>query len=423
LYSGYLAFAGTEIVNNVRAAVYAAQMGITTVNCGGCDTLPRAVYDKPYSSPDQDDAPWFDPAEPASKEFAGFVGLGVTGLSKTVASRTVVPLTIDGAALHPLRRPHKEVQVQVLAIAKTECALSYGFSWLASALRGSLCSNGCEGDNLCFFTCCPSCPPPPEDPEVADTCGDPYWRTMINAGLLSMDDPTDIRKIPGGYIAQLTYTIAVGNPFVYREAVLMARGPGDAEQLPNYTDPGVPPDCFEAADCLRSDDCPPPNAPVLPPLPVDACYPTGPFTASRAVFTLRSESVPVWAEKIPYVVVRAGAGELRRLTIRWYGNATGADCKTAIDPCAACAEINIALLPAGSTLTIDGRTETASVDCSGGPGLATAEPQLYARGGAPFVWPVFSCADGSCLEVIAEAASISADTEIDISYIVREDAA
>lgn len=421
MFDGYLAYGGSEIINSVRAATYAKALGITTVQCGNCDTLARALYDTPYTSPDADDAPWWDPVEPASKDFAGFVGLEITGLAKSVATRSLVPLTDNGAALHPLRRPHREIQVRALALARTECALSYGYSWLASALRGQLCLNSCEGDTLCFFTCCPPCAP--RDPDDPDTCGDTYWRTVLNCGLLTMSDPVDVRKIPGGWIAQVTFTIAAGNPFVWREPLLVASGPTAAQRLPNYVDPGVPPDCAESADCLRDDTCPAPPAPVLPPPPVDACFPQGPFTAARAMIPLPQGKVPIWAEKVPLIIVRAGAQRLERLTIRWYGNPANRDCSTALDPCAACAEVNIAFVPAGATLTIDGRIETAFVDCPGGPGMVTAEPQLYARGGTPFVWPVFSCADSQCLEVIVKADTFSPDSTIDVYYVVREDAA
>lgn len=422
MYTGYLAFAGTEIVNSVRAAQYSKAMGITSVNCGGCDTLPRALFDLPYSSPDQDDAPWYDPIEPASKQFAGFVGLQVTGLSKTVAGHGLVPLTDNGAALHPLRRAHREIQVRVLALAQTQCALSYGFSWLAAVLRGAICDAACQGASVCFFACCPSCGPVPE-PGQTETCGDYQWRTVLNSGLLSMEEPVEVRRLSGGgWVGQVTYTLAAGNPFIWRDPILMATGPQPSQQLPNYQDPGVPPDCAEASDCLRDPTCPSPPAPVLPPIPVDACFPTGPFTAARTVIPLPQSKVPIWQEKVPLIFVKSGSLKLERLTIRWYGNPTERDCAD-VDPCSACAEVNIAFIPPNSTLTIDGRIENAFVDCAGGPGLSLAEPQLYGRGGTPFVWPVFSCADGACLEVIAKAGTVAADASIEIYYVVREDAA
>lgn len=425
MFHGYLAMAGNEIVNNLRSATYATALGITHVNCGPCDGLARALYDMPYTSPDMDDAPWYDPVVVESKSFAGFYGLEITGLSKSVGSRGLVPLTERGAALHPLRRTHREIQVRVLAMAKTEAALSYGFSWLASVLRGNICAAGCFGDELCFFTACPPCPPLSADPLDPDPCGDlatQYWRQLHNVGLLAMEEPTDVRKVSGGWLGQVTFTLAAGDPFIYRDPVLMATGPQPSQLLPNYFDTGVPPTCFENVDCLRSTDCPPPPAPVLPPAPVDPCFPTGPFTAGRVVMALPQDRVPVWMEKVPLIHIRSGGKKLERLTVRWYGNPTARECGSDLDPCAACAEVNIAFVPANSTLTIDGRRETATVDCPGGPGLATAEPALYGRGGSPFVWPLFNCGDGMCLEVIAKADTIAADAVIEIHYVVREDA-
>lgn len=422
MYDGYLAFAGTEIVNSNRAAHYARAMNITTINCGGCSTFPRAVYDSPYVGPEEDDAPWFDPVEPASAEFAGFVGLEIVGLSKSVASQGLVPLTDNGAALHPLRRSHREIQVRALAVAKTQCALSYGFSWLAAVLRGRICGATCTGSTLCFFTCCPpSCGAVPTPPDE-DTCGDPYWRTLLNAGLIEMEEPAEVKRTSGGWMGQVTFTLAAGNPFIWRDPILMATSGHPGTTLPNYEDPGEPPDCEETSDCLLDPNCPPPPAPILPPIPVDACFPTGPFTAARAIIALPQQKVPIWQEKVPLIFLKSGSKQLERLTLRWYGNPLDLPCDT-VDACNACAEVNIAFLPANATLTIDGRTETAYVDCPGGPGLATAQPQLYGRGGTPFVWPVFSCADGACLEVIAKADTVAVDSNIEIYYVVREDAA
>jgi hypothetical protein len=423
VFEGYLAFAGNEIVNSARATAYATALAITTVRCAPCSTLQRANYDVAYSSPDMDNAPWYDPAEPSSKEFAGLLGLEVAGLSNTVAGRSITALAEGGAALNPLRRPHREVQFRALAMAKTEQALSYGLSWLAASLRGSFCSSGCSGDELCFYTSCPPCGP--WDGVDEDPCPDTataYWRQMFNVGLLAMEQPSDLRRIPGGWVAQVQFTFACGDPFIYREPLLAATGPQPGQLLPNYTDPGVPPDCVESIDCLRDSTCPAPPAPLLPPLPTDVCFPTGPFTASRFMFTLTPHRTPMWQEKVPLILVKAGSRTLRRLTLRWYGNATQRNCATSTEPCNACAEVTIPFIPAGSTLTVDGRAQDATVDCPGGPGLATARPTLYGRGGTPFVWPVFSCADSMCLEVIAQADSIATDATIDVYDVVREDA-
>lgn len=421
MYEGYLAFGGNELVNNARTYAYAANLGITTFNCGPCDTLRRAVKDEPYALPEIDDAPWYDPAVPESAGFAGLYGLEIAGLSAGISSQQRIDLAAGGALLGPLRRRAKEIQVRGQLVAKDDCALSYGYAWLAAALRGAQCGPPCSGSSLCFFTCCP---PPCPDPEEGqpDTCGDRYYRQMFNTGLLTGPIERSRRKIPGGWISEVDFTFTAANPFVWRDPVLLATGPTGGQQLPSYEDPGVPAECTETADCVKDPLCPAPLAPVLPPPTIDLCYPTTPFTARRWMIELPTGQVPVWHEKVPYLRVYPGSFDLRRLVVRWYLNPLQRDCATELDPCLACAEVQVPFLPRNAWFTLDGRTETASVDCPGGPGLMTAVPPLYGRGGAPFNWPVFGCDVPMCLEIIALESSVAPDARFEISTVVREEA-
>lgn len=434
LFNGFVALSGNELINHARVLAYSRQLGITELRCEPCDGLAHALGDGPYSSPDMDDAPWWDPTVPESKDFAGLLGLEIIGISKSTGRRELVPLTTDGAALHPLRRAHREIQIRALLLARTDCALSYGYSWLASALRGAACATGCGGGTLCFFTCCPPCVPD-EQGQIDPACGDPYVRTLYDVGLLAMDEPTEVRRVTGGWLAQVTFTLAAGDPFIYREPrLIVSTTPGTPiEVIPDY-DPAVSVVCTEDIDCLVTNRpdlpvtewpaCPPPPAPLLPPVPVDACFPRGPFTAARAVFPLPPGMAPAWSEKVPYLVIKSGSRRLERIIVRWYGNPNQRPCDQIIgDPCQACAEVNVAYIPERSTLTIDGRAQRAYLDCPGGPGLLQAEPDLYGPGGSPFVWPVFGCADALCLEVITKDASLAPDAEVHVYYVVREDAA
>lgn len=421
-YTGYIALGGNELVNTSRAAAYAHALGVTTVQCPVCPTLHRAVGDLPYTSPDADDAPWFDPSIPASKEFAGLVGLEIFGLHKSFGRREPVALTSGGASLHPLRRAHREIQIRALALAKTDTALSYGFSWLASVLRGG-CLDQCNGDSLCFFAGCPPCGPEPDVGE--DYCYESsteLWRQVFNVGLLEQEEPSDIVSFAGGYMAEVKMTLAAGNPFIYSEPRELT-GPVTQDIVVPFN-PVLDSDCVEDTDCLRDPlTCPVPPVPILPPLPVDSCFPTGTFAAARTIISVPPDTEAIWAEKVPYIEIRSGALKMERIIIRWYLDAIGTgECST-LDPCRACAEINIAFIPAYSTLVIDGRTETATVDCPGGPGLAKATPTLWARNGAPFVWPTFRCADAMCVEVIAKSNTVATDAKIQVSTVVREDAA
>jgi hypothetical protein len=178
----------------------------------------------------------------------------------------------------------------------------------------------------------------------------------------------------------------------------------------------------ETADCVRDPNCPDPLPPVLPPPALDLCYPTTSFTARRWVIPLPAGKVPVWQEKVPFIRINPGSFDLRRLTMRWYQNPLSRDCATQLDPCGACAEVQVPYLPRNSWFTLDGRTERAEVDCPGGPGLTTASPPIYGRGGSPFTWPVFGCDVPQCLEILALDASVAPDARWEISTIVREEA-
>lgn len=441
-YAGYLLLGGNEIVNTNRVITYARAMGITAITCGECDTLNRALDEPPYTSPDLDDAPWWDPTVAESKDFAGVLGVEVIGLDGPVNSREVIPLARDGAALNPLHRRAREIQVRAYLFARTECALSYGRGWLAAATRGGTCGLDCVGDELCYLSCCPdNCPEP--DPDLPDTCGDRQWRTLYNVGILEGPVPQPARKISGGWMQEVTVTFTAGNPFIFHTPTLAATGPSEGQVLPNYVED---PDNWlcvdEATNCVQEamggacGAMPPPIIPLIPP---DPCFPTGAFVAWRAVIALPDGLTPIWLETVPLIRLRTGpAGPppapngLRRLTLRWYTNPTGLDCLTSLEnpdpnlrllgPCDVCAEIQIPIVPPNSTLTLDGRTERAWVDCPGGPGLATAEPFVYGPRGTAFQWPVFACGQSLCLEIIAQADSVQPGTSWEIFAVAREDA-
>ncbi len=434
-FAGYISLGGNEVVNSARAAIYSRALGIAAVSCDGCTTLNRVLDEPAYSSPDLDDAPWWDPTVVASKDFAGVLGLEIEGLSKAFNTREPIPLAHDGAALNPLRRLPREILVRGMMFARTECSLSYGRSWLAAAIRGGSCSQGCVGDELCYLACCPDCTTEPE-PGVTDTCGQAEWRTLFNVGVLEGPVPGAMTRLQGGYLQEVEFTLTAGNPYIYYQPVLVGRGPTPEQQIPGNT-PDTVVDCTEDTDCVRTAvvGCPPLPLPVLPLVPADPCYPTGTFTAYRSVVPQPAGLTPRWLENVPYLRIKAGATALTRVTLRWYANPGNLDCFAALadpdpdlrqlGPCDACAEVNIPVIPAGSTLTMDGRLERVWVDCPGGPGLATAEPPVYGPGGTSFQWPAFSCSVPLCLEIITRRPTSGSgvpDATWEIFTVAREDA-
>jgi hypothetical protein len=431
-FPAYLSFGGNECINSARVRAYSTALGITSVTCVHCEHLEQALDEGPYTSPDLDDAPWWDPTVVESKDFAGVLGLEFTGLDTPVNTREVITLAQDGAALNQLRRKPREIVVRAMLFARTDCALSYGRTWLAAAVRGGACTLGCSGDELCYLACCPGCGDPPEDGSP-DPCGDPEWRTLFNVGILAGPNAGAVSQVTGGYLQEVDFSFTAGNPFIYRKASLVTSGPTTGQVIPGFSPDGVPVDCDEPTNCVdEALDCPPFPLPIIPVIPPDPCFPSGLFEAYRAVVSMPEALTPKWLETVPYIKIRAGFNALKRVTLRWYANSGDLDCYDAlqepypvdrkIGPCDACAEINIPAIPAGATLTIDGRIERAWTDCPGGPGVATAEPYIYGRGGTSFQWPVFTCGTSLCLEIIAENTTVTSTTSWEIYSVAREDA-
>jgi hypothetical protein len=409
--SDYMDLGCTEIINSARAAVYAGKHCLLE-GCEPCPGLAEAINDQPYVDPVADPAPWYDPAVPESASFLGVMGLSAAGFSQSTLARTAVQLVGDGAALGVARRSHREITYTVLLLVLEECALAYALEWLASALRGAPCEGSCGGDELGAFACCPT----------GD--GTRELRHLYGVGLMTGPQITSVRYLPEGIIAEATFTLAAAVPWIYREPL---------ESLTQWVDLAggevltmdpdeIYGDCAEATPCLEDPLCPPPPLPIRAPVPVDACYPTGPAEFRRSVVALSPMDQPEWLEAVPVLELETGASAMRRLIVRFWANPLGGDCMDVADPCAACTDIQIPYLPAGSTLTVDGRTQTATVECPQGVlGSSSSEPTLYGPLGQAFEWPIFSCPTGLCIEILSTAATTAAGARARVLLVPRSD--
>lgn len=177
MYSAYGYFAGTEIWNHERLVSYMVgnvalgYKGLkgpnTSVNpncfCGNAHCLycdQGAGENGSYTTPALDQAPWYDPDEPGSTEFAGLFVEDITGFDGTVA-RDTTDGAISGTSLGPLRLKGRCLTVTGWLRAKTCCGAEYGLRWLQEALLGNNFCNNCSLSDLYMLKCCP-----PDD----DTC-------------------------------------------------------------------------------------------------------------------------------------------------------------------------------------------------------------------------------------------------------------
>lgn len=436
MFTGWLAVGGVEVINDARAVTYARALGIPGIKRIPPATLVAALGDAAYTTPTADDAPWYDPVVPASARFAGIIGLSILGGGSTPRTRVMTPRLGDGSSASAPRYGHRELAVTALLVGADEQALSYGVAWLASALRGDLCQDNVDGDNVCLFTATPTCP------GDALVCGDAEQRTLFRSTVFDGPRVVSTRKIsvptcaPGQQpaVAEVEFNIAATHPFLYRAPVDIAAEVGFVFPEPSATCsinwipvgsgacPGLIP-CAPGDDCMTDPLAPP--LPYIPTVPVrvDPADCTTAIDKAAATITVPPGVMPGWLDVVPIITISTGGQNMRRIAIRFAGHSTPEPCSEILTGrCAACAEIRIPFLPLGSTFTLDGRTERAWVDCPYA-GEGAANPQLFGADGEPVEWPVVDCGGSLCIQVTAEADHTSVDATVTVQLVAREDAA
>ncbi|MFF3665476.1 hypothetical protein [Microtetraspora malaysiensis] len=436
--TSYLCLGGVEISNAARVAAYTeAGLKPHTANVGdcGCDGLTAALGDDPYTLPGPDEAPWVDPAEPASLDFAGLMILDITGLDAAPMQRAITNRIGDGAVIGRKRRGPRTITVTGVLIGRTACSVDYGLRWLSSALEGSLgCGPGagCSGDDLDYLTCCPTvpsddcCPQPCTD----GACAVDAFRTLRDVALTSAPEVT--RRIGGcsccpGQMLQVQFELTAGRPHALRspktiaEAVTWPPPSPDDECVKWSTDPGCLDEAGECAaqqpqPCPLDPSCPQPVVPELP-LPTNPCL-CEPWERRQVCITIPPATAPIWADMVPLLEVYAGSSALRGIRVRFYANPTNVPVDE-LDPCSWCSEINISYLPEYARLILDGSRRSASVQC---PGRAETPASGIVSGasGRPFQWPVLECGIPYTVCVSADSSTVADDATVTLRTIVRE---
>lgn len=415
-YEGYLAVGGNEVINTSRAHAAAHALGIG-LGCDRCPDFARELGDDPYRAPDDREypAPWYDPTYPESAGFAGVIGLEADGMAASPMSNEPTELLRAGSLPSPPRMQQREIAYTVLLVAVDECSLSYGMSWLAEALAGSPCETGCEGQTACVLACCPDRVDPRWAPRqrrwlysVAELEGIAEQERQFLRG---SSIPCRTRSGPvfgqGGraVVAEVEFTLVAGRPWYYRDPITVASQVTPRQTVRTAWTWNLPGDCPEPADCASDPDCDRPPLPPIPPAPPDPCVPGGGYVADLAMVRIAPGLVGRWDKVVPVIYIDTGYREIRRLQVRFFANPDGSSCEyDDLDQCAACFGFGIGYVPAEATLTIDGRTEQAFVECGSGAeqNRQQTEPQIYGPGGSALDWPVFECGSGLCAWIAAE---------------------
>lgn len=473
----YLNIGGVEIVNSARLDAYLESVGspLTTAGACGCETLTAdTIGDDPYTTPWEDDAPWWDPDVPESGDFAGLLVLSIEGMDERPVTRTVTGAVTGGAALGPGRAQPRTITVTGILLGATCCAVEYGLHWLGQALQGCT-GTGCGGDCLTVYQCCPAEDMDPEEFAAR------HRRTLRRVALV--EGPRVISRTGDGCsgtggcsigadILTVEMVLTAATPWAWTDPVPVLEAPvprDDSDACIEWCvhgGPSVPdpdPVCIElteepcppgavvvdfddacpdgwlgwdeppvdpcAATC-RLADCPDPRAacadpscrPAVPPVPVapDTC-----FCQALAVNTewheLDLSDRPRWSADVPIITVTAGESDLRRLTIVIYERADAHDGLTCeevaeVERCQPHSVYQVGYVPAGGTLTLDGQIGRALVECGGECETST---DVWGADGSPPSWRLLDCAE-YCVALSADAIfSPAPDASVSISVSGR----
>lgn len=459
--ASFLALNGVEIVNAARLKSY-VDHGLSPnkyeVRCTGCEGLTgiiplisSAPPECGYQLPELDDAPWYDPAVPESKDFAGLLVTSAT--VSAPYSRVTTPNIGEGQVLGRQKLNGRTIVITGWLIGRTCCATSYGLSWLSSAIGDSPCDDkpGCGGGDLDFLSCCPElC----QDEGCFRTCvdddtdciseiyvrphvesewqrGTDFFRTFRGAGVVDGPNILDCQGTSCGCgcgsLLNVEFTLATSKPYAYHPADSIVKNlavPDCTDACAGcgitwVTDCGTDGPCGSPADCTDDPDCP---FPALPPaatgsIPLDQCGCITMCVSTPLIVPVDGERK--FGSSVLNIDVAAGSSVMRNLRIYLLDNPTDGPCSDlASEECEAFGSVLIDYVPAGGTLHFNGEQRTLTIECADGTSR-DAGRNVTDVSGLPFAWPEITC-DNICVKFLFDCVHTAADATISIDRVDRD---
>lgn len=407
----YMAFGGVEIVNHTRLDAYLQSVGSPLDSHGacGCPTFTAEIAgDLPYTTPEQDEAPWYDPDTPESADFAGLLVLSADGLDDFPVRRTVTGGIAGGGSIGPARAMPRTITVTALVLGATCCGVEYGLHWLGEVLQG--CTGGaCDGDCLTLYSCCPG-----EEDLSPEEFNDRYRRTLRRVALV--DGPRVVARSgdgcssgdcqSGADVITVEFVLTAATPWLWTDPVpVMEITPpfDDSDECVTWCIHPPGGEGCDGGEC-RFAPCPDPTAacadtrclPPAPPAPTgpaETCY-CMPLAVERDCFDFDLTGRPGWSVDAPIITMTAGGNDLRNVTVEIFErspNDASLDCDEIADQnrCAPHSVYSVQFVPAGGALTLDGQIGRATVECGG---VCESSPDVYGRDGLPPTWKTLECA-------------------------------
>lgn len=263
----------------------------------------------------------------------------------------------------------------------------------------------------------------------AEECFYPLLRTLRDVAFNAGPKVTAKRETSDGlFVWTVTFTAVAGSPYEYGSEMELIKGllsptvdvpwvGGEAPTGGAIDAEGfvfIDPECTTRVYAPLQD----PLCPALVPPPLPPSVPLGcfqpPANWQRRQVVLPQSAFPLWGEVVPKIQVHA-TSTLRNLRLRFYADVNG-DGSVADDPCAYCGDVLVSYVPTGSTMILDGVSETVWVEETSGV-RRRADSLVFKSDGTPFDWPALTCGVGYVLTLDLPQYQIS--PVIDISLYSR----
>lgn len=396
----YFAFGCKLEINVQRTAAYLRNVpSITTDGLQAsidmkCDCPPLAwTYDEDelpvlatYTTPEADQAPWFDADIPESARFLGFMIEEVTVNAITARSIITRISSSGGGTLGALRAKERRLDFTVLMFGIDESAMEYGFRYLTDALGSSGCDDGCT---LCDAEFRDSCPPVTEQPTLAESLNKGRW-ILKNVGLVEGPvrdaDPVpsaacNIRRVKFSLVSEFPWKFKC--PVTVCENVALEGYPADGALCVNYSDI---------------------------------------ICGTNEVSCSVSETLVV-GETGLIIEVQAGTVPLQHIEISIRPDKFGYECDegsrpvgyTRVEPCD---HLYIPYIPASSKLIYDTSIESIVVQLPGG-GEYDGTPFIATDEGRPPTFPTLRCGE-FCVSVSVSECSVIGTPTVTVRSVHRE---
>jgi hypothetical protein len=385
-------------INSQRTAAYLRHAGDT---CGDGDMSPYMDLkcdcgplhwtwddnDVPlpavYTTPEADQAPWYDASIPESAQFLGFLIEDVTQNSVVSRNLTTRISSSGGGVIGPIRAKERRLDFTVLMFACNEPAMEYGFRYLTDALGSPGCDDGCT---LCDAEFRDSCP---QVDGSSTSLNKGRW-LLKNVGMV--EGPVwGEHPLQGSTcnLRRVTFSIASEFPWKYKCPVIECEDVALA---------GFP---SEGTDCDNWDEI---------------------LCGKQEVSCSVAESLII-GETGLIIEVQAGSVPLQHIEIAIRPDKFGYECDAGTRPVGytreePCDLIYIPEIPASSRLVYDTSIESIVVVLPGG-GELDGVSFVATDEGRPPTFPTLRCGE-FCVSVAVSECSVVGSPTVTISSIHRE---